>query len=60
MFLAEWRSQRAGFELKSIAIVDDHPDTQYLALEFKLFAELFRNHGLQAVIADAAALALRD
>ena len=60
MFIAEWRSQRVALNLKSIAIVDDHPDSQYLSLEFELFAELFRGHGLQAVIAEASTLTLRD
>lgn len=61
MFLREWRSQRAAsLKLKTIAIVDDHPDSQYLSLEFELFAELFRSHGLRAVIADASTLTLRN
>ena len=60
MFLNEWRSQRDTLELKTIAVVDDHPNSQYLALEFRLFAELFKRHGLHAVIADAASLTLRD
>jgi hypothetical protein len=56
MFLQEWRSQRAGVPLRSIAIVDDAPAAQYLYPEFVLFRDLFERHGIRAVIADAAEL----
>ena len=46
--------------LASIAIVDVAPEDQYLYPEFLLFQQLFERHGLQAVIADPAALEWRD
>ena len=65
MFQAEWdvfnraRGQ-APRPLRSIAIVDEAPQNQYLAPEFALFAELFQRHGMQAVVTDPASLQLRD
>jgi hypothetical protein len=65
MFQAEWdlfnraRGQ-APRPLRSIAIVDEAPQSQYLAPEFALFAELFQRHGIQAVVADPSNLQLRD
>ncbi|MFM1979178.1 MAG: hypothetical protein RLZ68_443, partial [Pseudomonadota bacterium] len=56
MFQAEWRLQRPYKTLRTIAIVDDAPAQQYLAPEFQLFKHLFTQHGLQAVVADAAEL----
>jgi hypothetical protein len=60
MFRAEWRLQRGEAALRTIAIVDDTPRAQYLAPEFELFQQLFIQHGLQAVIADAKDLLLQD
>ena len=60
MFRSDWQSQRGARRLETIAIVDDEPAAQYLALEFRLFQELFKRHGLEAVIADASALQLHD
>lgn len=45
--------------LQSIAIVDTAPEQQYLYPEFLLFQRLFEKHGIQAVIADPAALTLQ-
>ncbi|MDR7306645.1 hypothetical protein [Rhodoferax saidenbachensis] len=65
MFHAEWdlfnraRGQ-APRPLRSIAIVDEAPQSQYLAPEFALFAELFQRHGIQAVVTDPSHLQLRD
>lgn len=65
MFRAEWdlfnraRGQ-APRPLRSVAIVDEAPQSQYLAPEFALFAELFQRHGIQAVVADPAQLTLRE
>jgi hypothetical protein len=56
MFAAEWRSQRADAPLKSIAIVDDGPRSQYLYPEFVLAQRLFERAGYDALIADAAEL----
>ena len=42
------------------AIVDENPPDQYLYPEFILFQQLFRRHGVKAVIADPAELRLKD
>ena len=60
MFLAEWRLARGERELRRIAIVDENPQEQYLYPEFILFQQLFRRHGIDAVITDPAALRLED
>ena len=60
MFRQEWRASRGNAPLTCIAIVDDAPHEQYLYPEFLLFERLFRRHGIDAVIADPAALRLRD
>lgn len=56
MFLAEWRLQRGDAPLRSVAIVDDAPEAQYLAPEFAMFAQLIEQHGVRAQVVDAAAL----
>lgn len=56
MFLNEWRLARGDRPLKTLAIVDDHPDQQFLYAEFRLFEELFVAHGIDAFVTDAAAL----
>lgn len=60
MFQAEWRRQRSDRPLRSIAIADDAPQEQYLYPEFLLFRQMFERFGLEAVIADAADLALHN
>ena len=60
MFFAEWRLARGDRTLRRIAIVDDNPQEQYLYPEFVLFQQLFRRHGVDAVIADPASLRLRE
>lgn len=60
MFLAEWRLQRGQVPLRRVAIVDDAPEAQYLAPEFALFAQLFAQHGVRAMVVDAAALQWTD
>jgi len=60
MFLAEWRLARGDQALRRIAIVDENPQEQYLYPEFILFQQLFRRHGIDAVITDPAAFRLRD
>jgi hypothetical protein len=52
MFRREWRLQRDGSPLGSIAIVDDAPHLQYLHPEFLLFRSLFQSAGFDAQIAD--------
>lgn len=39
MFRAEWQAQRGDAPLRTVAIVDDGPATQYLAPEFELARE---------------------
>ena len=60
MFRHDWRAARGDTPLTRIAIVDDVPATQYLYPEFVLFQALFRRHGIDALIADPAELALRN
>jgi hypothetical protein len=52
MFRTEWRAQRGDAPLRTIAIADDEPATQYLAPEFELARALFEAHGIHAVITD--------
>ncbi len=50
MFRNEWRLQRGDEPLRTIAIVDEAPASQYLYPEMLLFQELFRRAGLEALI----------
>ena len=59
-FESEWRRQIGDRPLKSIAIVDDDPEHQYLYPEFILFQRIFKRHGLEAVIAPPQAFEHRD
>jgi hypothetical protein len=43
-----------------VLIVDDAPDTQYLAPEFALARQMFLQHGITAAVADARELQWRD
>jgi hypothetical protein len=52
MFEHEWQLVRGAAPLRSIAIVDEHPERQYLYPEFLLFRNLFQAHGYDVVIAD--------
>jgi len=52
MFRSEWRLQFGDRPLKTIAIVDEAPKSQFLYPEFLLFRELFRGAGLAAEIID--------
>lgn len=56
MFEAEWRTQRGREELRTIAIVDDAPEQQYLYPEFILAKTLLERHGYEALIVDAREL----
>ncbi len=60
MFRSEWRAQRGEAPLGTVAIVDDDPEAQYLAPEFALFRRVLEGAGIEALIADARALAWRD
>lgn len=60
MFKEEWRLQRRNQSLRTIAIVDDEPVTQFLYPEFLLFESLFERHGIGAVIADPRDFNIRE
>jgi hypothetical protein len=60
MFLNEWHLSDKQRPLRTIAIVDETPEQQFLYPEFLLFQQLFQRHGLQAIIADPADLQWRD
>lgn len=57
MFEAEWRLQGRVGRPRSIAIVDDAPEAQYLYPEFLLAQRLFEANGIAALIADPNDLA---
>ncbi len=50
MFQREWQLSHGSQPLRTIAIVDESPETQYLYAEFILFQQLFEQHGIQAII----------
>lgn len=56
MFSQEWALQRGDKPLKTIAIVDENPQQQFLYPEFKMAQRLFEQYGLTAVIADPSEL----
>jgi len=60
MLLTEWRLQRGEQGLNTVVILDEDPANQFLYPEFILCREMFREHGIHAVVADPAELALRD
>ncbi len=59
MFCEEWALAGNDRPLRSIAIVDEAPEQQYLYPEFLLFQRLFRRHGLEAVVAAPSEFELR-
>jgi len=52
MFREEWQLERGDAEMRTVAIVDEQPQEQYLFPEFLLARELFAQAGWQTVIAD--------
>lgn len=60
MFREEWRLERPEGALRSIAIVDERPEAQFLLPEFLLFQNLFKSHGIDAAICDPRELEFRD
>lgn len=56
MFRQEWELTGRGRPLRTIAIVDEAPQEQYLYPEFLLFQSLFERNGLRVVITDPAEL----
>jgi len=53
MFQEEWARQHRIGTANRIAIVDDHPEQQYLYPEFILAQKILADRGVHAVIADA-------
>ena len=60
MFLEEWQAERGQQPLRSIAIVDENPQTQYMLPEFLLFKKLFEQNNINAVICDPSELVYHD
>ncbi|UOA09424.1 hypothetical protein [Methylobacter sp. S3L5C] len=60
MFLEEWQAERGQQPLRSIAIVDETPQNQYMLPEFILFKKLFEQHNFTAVICDPSELVYHD
>ena len=56
MFELEWHRQGAGRPLRRIAIVDDHPEEQYLYPEFILARQVLARAGYHVVISSPEAL----
>lgn len=56
MFRREWQRQRDAMPLRTLAIVDEDPSSQYLYTEFLLYQSLFSAHGIETVIADPSQL----
>ena len=60
MFMSEWHLARGDRPLRTLAIVDDAPQAQYLYPEFVLFRKLFETRGVHAVIVDARDLTVES
>ncbi len=60
MFYQEWQAERGSEPLRSIAIVDDDPESQYMLPEFILFKQLFEQQDINTVICDPTALSYHD
>jgi hypothetical protein len=56
MFAREWQAARGDQTLRSIAIVDEDPEQQYLYPEFLLARRQFQRHGIRVHIVDPAQL----
>lgn len=59
MFRNEWRLQRGEAPLRSVAIMDEKPQEQFMHPEFLLAQAMFRCAGLHAVIVDPSDLQAR-
>ncbi len=60
MFRNEWRRVRGAAALKTIAIVDEQPESQYLYPEFLLASALLEHAGFAVHIVDPSALQARE
>jgi hypothetical protein len=56
MFRSEWALARGTAPWRTVAIVDEAPQGQYLAPEFELARQLFDGAGIRAVVCDPAEL----
>lgn len=56
MFMEEWNAVRPGEKLRTLAIIDDDPESQYLYPDMLLAAELMTAHGIRTIIADPSEL----
>ena len=56
MFLREWQLARGDQPLRSIAILDESPNNQFLYLEFLLAQSLFERAGIKTLIIDPCEL----
>lgn len=54
MFRHEWQLQRGMIPLRTVAIVDEMPQSQYFYPEFILARQMFERAGIKAFIADPA------
>ena len=59
-FHARWLDARGSVPLRTLAVVDDDPASQYLYPEFVLYQRLFERAGWQSLIVDSAALENRN
>lgn len=57
-FVADFARARRGRSLRTIAIVDEEPEGQYLYPEFRLYRQLLEHAGFTVVIADAASVSI--
>lgn len=60
MFAQEWQQSGTSRALRTVVIVDEAPNSQYLYPEFLLFQRLLERHGLRVMISDPSALCWRD
>lgn len=60
VFMTEWRLQREHTPLKSVAIVDEAPEQQYLYPEFLLYRQLLGRRGIEVTICDPCDLVWKD
>jgi hypothetical protein len=55
-FRAEFAAARPGAALRSVAIADERPETQFLRAEFELVRALFASAGIEAAVCDTGVL----
>ena len=60
MFQSEWQLTGQTKPLRTIAIVDETPQQQYMLPEFLLFRNLFAEHDIQAIICAPSELSFHD